>query len=172
MHESGQAVKGSWSTSWAKKQGAAAVIDDRRLRFKHVDAEDGLDRLCALGRECLIDMAEIHREQRSRARHDVPEQQLGAPNLKDLKVRAAGTAASCIQGCQGKPGASCHAHVQERTGRAGVDENRDGQPANRSGRLKMANAIPRQGYLPVPRVEEERNQSGHASPFFSRPTSR
>jgi hypothetical protein len=35
--------------SHAKKQGAAAVIDDRRLRFKHVDAENCLDRLGALG---------------------------------------------------------------------------------------------------------------------------
>lgn len=129
--------------SCPEKQGAAAVIDDRRLRFKHVDAENGLDRFRALGRERLIDMAEIHREQRSRSRHDVPKQQLGAHNLKDLKVRSAGAAASCVQRCQGKPGAPCHAHVQERTGRAGIDENRDGQPANRAGRLKMANAIPR-----------------------------
>lgn len=90
--------------SCAKKQGAAAVIDDRRLRFKHVDAENRLDRLYALGRERLIDMDEIHREQRSRARHDVPEQQLGTYNLKDLKVRSAGSAASCVQGCQRKPG--------------------------------------------------------------------
>ena len=64
----------------------AAVINHRRVRFQHVNAEYRLDRRRAFEGQGLIDVRQVHGEQAANPRRNTAERETGTLNLVHLQL--------------------------------------------------------------------------------------
>ena len=125
------------------------------MRLENVRTENDIDRCLAFESEGLINVGEVHCQQRAIAWLNDRERKHSVGKMKNIQLRGTRSTSLHVQLVNGKSEASRQRQANYRASGSSVDENSNGMAIQRTLCVEVSDAAAREGNLPEPSLGEK-----------------